>query len=424
MVSVDVRSRTAADVRAVDPTDFFEAELPRLLEARAGMAAPGARELAPRPLAFEIGGASWTLGFDGARFTVSPGSSAAIALIRLEPPALGDLVNDLVTPMTFFTAGELDMPRGKLDDVLDWWVVLRSLIDGRRVHTRGAVAFRDRDGASLDLGRVFDPDDDPNELAHFLAEAGYLHITGVFDPGEMEGVSAEMDDAVNRYARDDGRSWWAHTRDGTDRLVRMQHFHEESPSVAALLADERQQRWTRLTGDGHRLGKPGANPNLAEALIKPIGVIDGISDVPWHKDCSLGSHSYRCCSMTVGISVTGAGADSGQLRVVAGSHRALVQPAFVRRDLDLPLIDVPTSCGDITIHLSCTLHMSQPPVTRERRVVYTDFSLFDPDGEDPGEARIRRVRERASITASQEPVPDAAGNHKIDGVERATVGDD
>ncbi|MDQ1533774.1 MAG: hypothetical protein QOF28_1535, partial [Actinomycetota bacterium] len=97
--------------------------------------------------------------------------------------------------------------------------------------------------------------------------------------------------------------------------------------------------------------------------------------------------------------------DSGQLRVVAGSHRALIQPAFVRRDLDLPLVDVPTKCGDITIHLSCTLHMSQPPVTRERRVVYTDFSLLDSVDEDPGEARIRRVRERASTTVSQPPVP-------------------
>jgi hypothetical protein len=122
--------------------------------------------------------------------------------------------------------------------------------------------------------------------------------------------------------------------------------------------------------------------------------------------------------------VTGAGAESGQLRVVAGSHRALIQAAFVRRGLDLPVIEVPTSCGDITIHLSCTLHMSQPPVSRERRVVYTDFSLFDPGAVDPGEARIRRVREQASITASQEPAPTATANHKIGAGGRTTVGDD
>jgi len=38
----------------------------------------------------------------------------------------------------------------------------------------------------------------------------------------------------------------------------------------------------------------------------------------------IGRHSYDCCGLTVGISVTGADARSGQLRVVAGSHRALI----------------------------------------------------------------------------------------------------
>jgi hypothetical protein len=170
-----------------------------------------------------------------------------------------------------------------------------------------------------------------------------------------------------------------------------------------LLADDRLLRLAGVTADGHRLRKPGGNSNIVEALVKPIGIVEGISDVPWHKDCSLGSHSYRCCSMTVGISVTGADAESGQLRVVAGSHRALIQPAFVRRGLDLPQVDLPTRTGDVTIHLSCTLHMSQPPVTRERRVLYTDFSLPEQDGGDPGERKIKRIREAAPTTVSQQP---------------------
>jgi hypothetical protein len=403
VVSFDVRTRTAGDVRAVDAADFFERELPEALRTHAALAAPGGRELALEPFGVEVAGSSWTLAFDGQRFTVMSGAETAAALVRIDAAALADLVNDLVTPMTFFTAGQLEMPRGRLEDFLDWWVVLRSVLDGRPIHTRGAVEFTDRAGEPLDLGRTFAPDDDPAELAHFLAQAGYLHIAGVFDAAEMAAVSSEMDAATATYYPDDGRSWWAHTSDGAHRLVRMQRFHEVSPRLNALLHDERLTRWTRLGDDGHRLGKPGANPNLAEALIKPIGVVDGISDVPWHKDCSLGSHSYRCHSMTVGISVTGADSESGQLRVVAGSHRALIQPAFVRRGLDLPIVDVPTEAGDITIHLSCTLHMSQPPVSRERRVVYTDFSLFGVDDDDPGEARMRQVRENAYKTVSQAP---------------------
>jgi len=102
--------------------------------------------------------------------------------------------------------------------------------------------------------------------------------------------------------------------------------------------------------------------------------------------------------------VTGAGADSGQLGVVAGSHRALIQPAFVRRGLDLPQVELPTATGDVTIHLSCTLHMSHPPVTRERRVLYTDFRLPSLDGERaPGEDKLARIRRAAPVTVSQQP---------------------
>ncbi|HEY5013719.1 MAG TPA: phytanoyl-CoA dioxygenase, partial [Acidimicrobiia bacterium] len=112
---------------------------------------------------------------------------------------------------------------------------------------------------------------------------------------------------------------------------------------------------------------------------------------------SLGMHSYNCCSLTVGVSVTGADARSGQLRVVAGSHRALVQPAFVRPEWALPVVDLPTAAGDATVHCSCTLHMAQPPVERERKVMYTGFGL--PPLAPVGEERTRAV---ASISAVRE----------------------
>jgi hypothetical protein len=266
------------------------------------------------------------------------------------------------------------------------------------------VSFHDGDGGPLDLHRSFDLDDDPEEVSHFLGEAGFLHLRGVFTEDEMAAVSADMDAAAPQYADGDGRSWWATTHDGTRRLVRMQQFQTKSAVTKELLGDDRLLGLARYTADDHFWGKPGGNDNWIEALVKPIGVAQGISDVPWHKDCSLGSHSYRCCSLTTGISVTGADAESGQLRVVAGSHRALVWPAFVRRNLDLPQVDLPTATGDVTMHLSCTLHMSQPPEVRERRVLYTDFSLPTDEGDrSPNEAVLRRIRPGAPTTDSQLP---------------------
>jgi hypothetical protein len=286
--------------------------------------------------------------------------------------------------------------------------VLRSLLDERPVHTSGAIEFHDAKGGPLKLEHTFEPDDDRADMSHFLAEAGFLHIGGLFTEDEMNAVSADMDAAMPSYSPDDGRSWWAKTRDGENRVVRLEYFHEHSATTRSLLADERFLRLGRLTDDNHQFGELHLGWNMIEALVKPLGVVEGISDLPWHKDCSLGRHSYRCCSLTVGISVTGADADSGQLRVVAGSHRALIQPAFVRRGLDLPQVDLPTSTGDVTVHLSCTLHMSQAPVTTERRVMYTGFRLPDAAGADSEQAKanekkIGRIREGAYKTVSQLP---------------------
>jgi ectoine hydroxylase-related dioxygenase (phytanoyl-CoA dioxygenase family) len=402
MRSVDVRTRTGADVRPVDAATFFGDELPSLLADRRDLALPGARQLHPRALGFDVDGQAWTLALTDDAISVTPGLEDAVAVVRLDAIGLHDIVNDLRTPMGFLTGGDLDMPSGRLEDFLDWSVVLRAVLDGQRAHVAGDVTFRDADGEPLDLGQGFAVDDDPEAISHFLGEAGFVHLRRVFTEEEMAAVSADMDAAAAHYEQGDGRSWWARTHAGEDRLVRMQYFQTQSPAAAAVLADDRLQSIGRLTADGHRHGKPGGNTNLVEALVKPIGIVEGISDVPWHKDCSLGSHSYRCCSLTVGISVTGAGPESGQLRVVAGSHRALIQPAFVRRDLDLPQLDLPTETGDVTVHPSCTLHMSQPPVSRERRVLYTDFNLPTDEGaRSPNEAVLKRIREGAPTTVNQ-----------------------
>ena len=109
--------------------------------------------------------------------------------------------------------------------------------------------------------------------------------------------------------------------------------------------------------------------------------------------------------MNVGISVTGAGADVGSAegrrrlapgpRLAGAGRAAGVRPAGRR--------PARPRTGDITIHLSCTLHMAQPPVERPRRVMYTAFALppHDPELARLARARIRRAREMAPLTTSQ-----------------------
>jgi len=143
--------------------------------------------------------------------------------------------------------------------------------------------------------------------------------------------------------------------------------------------------------------------NRIEALFKPIGVTEGISDIPWHKDCGIGRHSYECCGLTTGISVSGADEVSGQLHALAGSHRALIWSGLLQPDLDLPDVPLATRTGDVTLHLSCTMHMAQPPVERERRVMYSGFALppldaASNDARADARARLGKVREGAPLT--------------------------
>lgn len=62
----------------------------------------------------------------------------------------------------------------------------------------------------------------------------------------------------------------------------------------------------------------------------------------------------------------------------------------------LPIVTVATQPGDLTVHVSCTLHESTPPVTTERRVMYAPFKLAPRAGDD---APAHQPKDRAQIGA-------------------------
>ena len=402
MVSVDMRTRLDADVVLIDPETFVSDDLPALLDRNGAVAARGAALVGAKALGLDVDGTRFTLEPAADTIRLRPGTAAARVVVELDRGSFSDLVQDLQTPQTLATSLVTRLPMADHFRWLKWWPVLRAVIDGRPVHEPGDIDFLDRGGEPLDLGRRFTPEDSDAEMAHFLAEAGFLLLAGWWPAEMMAEISVDMDRALPLYRPDDERSWWATTGDGTERCVRMRFFQEHSGAAHGLLEDPRHLRIGALTDDGHVARTRVHGANAIEALEKPLDVVSGISDLPWHKDCSLGRHSYDCCAMTTGISVTGADARSGQLAVVAGSHRANVQPNFIHPYLDLPVVPLPTEAGDVTVHLSCTLHMSYAPVERERRVMYTGFSLPGERGNTVG-ADLGSVRENAYRNVSQTP---------------------
>jgi hypothetical protein len=304
---------------------------------------------------------------------------------------------------------KVSITAGSLDDWIAWEPSLRALLDGRPVHETGAVEILDADGSPLDLGRSFALEDDRTEIAHFLEQAGFLHVRGVFDEAEMDTVRRDIDESLAAAAPDDGESWWGTDADGVDQAVRVLFFDEKSDTLAALLRDDRLQWLRGLTGDRY-------NETMgAEGLVKPLNIVKGLSDLPWHKDCGQGLHSYRCSGLTIGISVTGADRASGALGVVPGSHRANTIATMRDKRLDLQPILLETQTGDITVHCSDTLHRAHPPVDRPRHVVYTDLRLAPADGDQapvPPRDAARAARARLSNVTERIEAADNPANER------------
>lgn len=395
MTSIDMRTRYEGDQVLLDPAEYLAGELVELLAEHGAEAAALAIRHGLPALTLAVEGMELTLVPEVDRMTARAGGGGSL-IVDLDRQAFSELVQDVGSGFGLQMMGRAAVRSGELDSLLQWEPVLRCLIDGRPAYRPGSIDFRDRAGSPLDLSTSFHSDSDPRDMGHFLAEAGFLHVTGVFTLDEMAAVSAELDEAIAAAERDDGASWWARTSDGEWYASRILGFNQKSPTLRELLQSDRFTALGSLTDDEFIQRNP-LSGDSAEGLLKKVGVVEGISDVSWHKDCSMGGHSRHCCGMTVGISVTGAQRHNGELGVVAGSHRANIALLGVQ-GLDLPRLPLPTQTGDITVHCSCTLHMSRPPESAERRVVYTGFGLAPRDGDRRVERTATQIRaERHSL---------------------------
>ena len=395
--SIDYRTRSDATVEEIDAAAWFDDRFPGLHRE---LAARGLRHLELPPLALDVDGHQRTLLERDGTLVAVDGIVDGAVVLGLDAAQFSEFAQDLRTMVAFWTGRDARM-EGPDDDLIGWDCVWRALVDGWPVHEPGGVAL------DVDLGRSFAPGDDPEEIATFLRAAGFLHLRGWLEAADMATIAADIDRAVPTYAKGDGRSWWATTSDGRDRVVRLQHFHHHSPTVSSILDGPVRERLREVLGGGvDVLEHRGRDGNRIEALIKPIGVVKGISDVPWHRDCSFGRHTYGCASTTIGVSVTAGREGTGLLRVVAGSHRANVPSTGIGQVGDLPVVPLPTEVGDLTVHLGCTLHEAMPPVTGERKVLYTGFQLRMPEGAVGRRSpELVALRERAHLLRDQPPSP-------------------
>ena len=402
-MSIDARTRLNKDVRSLERDLVLDSLLPDAVALHGELAGRGVEYKKLPALGLDIDGTCVTLRVSRGSLAAQEGIAYAGVVATLSADALSDLVQDVQSTMGLAMTSRVKITSGNINDWVGWEPALRALFDGRKVHETGDVTFTGLDGRALDLDRTFTLGDDHEEMTHFLEQAGFLHIRKVFDEDEMAAIGDDIDEWIAKATPDDGESWWAVDDRGVSQAVRVLFFYDKSAALRDAVNDDRYGWIGELTGDGHR------HRGTAEGLVKPLGIVRGLSDLPWHKDCGQGRHSYDCNGLTCGISVTGADRTSGALGVIPGSHRANTMATGRDPNLDLQPLLLETDTGDVTVHCSDTLHRAHPPVQQPRKVVYSGFGL-PPLPDDVIEPDPRYSREaRAQLTNVQDRI-EAADN--------------
>ena len=356
--SIDKRTREPGHHVAATLEELVDGVLP---SAHHELAERGHRALGLPAITVEVDGRSWTY---------DPGVGGPPVRVVVDADALPLLLNGQASTTGLMVRGGARCEAGDFGVVGAWDAVLRALLDGVPVHEPGAIDLH-----GIDLSRSFSPDDDDADLAAHLAAVGFAHLRGWANPAVLARIDAEARAAAAAATPGQPDRWWATTSGGQEMCVRVQRLLEVSPAMGELIDSDTYQRIGGLFDDGH-----ARNPEQAgscEALLKPVDVVRGLSEFPWHRDCTQGGCAYNCSDYTAGLPLHPTGGERGFLAVMAGSHRAsMPAPGMIRGwRSDLPVVEVATEPGDLTVHLSCTLHMTEPPRSAPRTVVYTTWVL-------------------------------------------------
>jgi len=344
---------------------FHRSILPGRCVTELGKAA--ARDVAGvPPVAFRLSdGRAYRVAEVAGTIAVTAGDDAPI-VVELDPSAWADFVSERATAAGLRHGGRISFVHGTPADLERWEPALRALYNDRRLLDPRRMRL------DLDLARRFTLDDPPAELGGFLDDAGFLHVRGVFSREEIARLGTLVEHERLAASPDDGTSWWARRGDGTQVCCRLIYLGLRVPEIARLGDDPRLRTLAALASEPLRAALDRADGQ--SAVLKHADVVDGLSDLPWHRDCGLGGHPITCPTLNAGIQLDAATAASGRLLFVPGSHRGSLHRADVERG-DVPIVAIDTEPGDVTLHFGDVLHAAPPPTSSDtaRRALYVTF---------------------------------------------------
>lgn len=303
-------------------------------------------------------GAAYTYVPAGGMLRIVGGTQDADAVIELDLESWQGLVHDIEAPAGLIYSGRARALRGSAIALMQWETPLRVLYQGRRPYDPTVTTLRDDQGRTVDPQRSFRLDDDPAEMAAFLAVAGYLLLRGVFSADEVERFR-DAATVLRREARPgDKLSWWGKNARGEEILCRVTRGASQ-PDLAALRDDPRLLALAGLSREplAYRRGEGDG----VAVIFKHPDVSEGLADLPWHRDCGLGGHAILCPTAVASVFLTAGNAATGELRFLPGSRHTAFNAHDPQCRGALPAACFAAEPGDVTLHYGDTIHGAPPP---------------------------------------------------------------
>ncbi len=345
--------------QSLDFREFHLHELPERLARAEGAVARVAR--AHGSLAFRLpGGDAYTYALDGEYLRVEPGDDRADTVIELAHDAWEGLVHDYESAPGLLYAGRLKCVRGQTMKFVAWEPGLRSIFRGVPIYDVDRVDLRDQRGNPLDVEKSFSLVGDPEEMAHFLRTAGYLFVRDVFRDDEVKRLLAEAAELRSEAVKGDKLSWWGKNAAGDEILCRVTRAAAK-PALRSLSGDPRLLKFVELA-DEKLVQRRRETPEQGVTVIfKNPQMTEGLSDIPWHRDCGMGGHSVMCPVLLASVYLTPANPETGELKMLPGSW----QSSCGYLDANDPKAPRGASFsarpGDVSLHYGDSMHVAPPP---------------------------------------------------------------
>jgi hypothetical protein len=351
------------DFAPLDFSQFHRADLPALLAAgRHQTVARAAARLGSLAMRLPEGTAyTYRPHLNGVE--ISPGDDTADTVIELDLDSWQGLVHELEAPAGLLYARRVRCLRGSPIDLMAWESTLRALYNGRPPYEPEDQALRGSDGRPLDPQATFETASERDEMAHFLATAGYLFVRGVFPAGEVTALLEEAEQLQREARRGDKLSWWGKNAAGEEVLCRVTRGVAK-PRLATLPHDARLQNLKNLVGESlvYRRGEGQG----VTVIFKRPAMAEGLGDLPWHRDCGMGGHAVMCPTLVISLYLTEATPETGELAMLPGSHRAAINAHDQRGGSSARAAHFRARPGDVSLHFSDTVHAAPPPSDPQR----------------------------------------------------------